>query len=69
MTEAVSVAADYEGESMGESAGAPVEALAEAVAVSAAVLVGRSIGHLARCRYFPCSFWYVFAYVCRLVCG
>ena len=45
MTEAVLVAAAYAGVSMG--------ALAEAVAVLAAVLVGRSIGHLVRCRYFP----------------
>ena len=48
MTEAVSVATAYAGESTGASA----EALAEALAVSAAVLVGRSIGHLVRCRYF-----------------
>ena len=50
--------------------GRSAEASAEAVAVSAAVLVGRYIGHLVRCRFvFPCSFWYVLAYVCRLVCG
>ena len=48
MTEAVSVAAAY----AGASAGASAEASAEAVAVSAAVLVGRSIGHFVRCRYF-----------------
>ena len=64
MTEAVSEAAAYAGASTGVSA----EASAEAVAVSAAVLVGRSIGHLVRCRYIPCIFWYFFAYVCRLVC-
>ena len=44
MTEAMSVVAAYAGASMGASA--------EAVAVLAAVLVGRSIGHLVRCRYF-----------------
>ena len=65
MTEAVLVAAVYEGALTGASA----EALAEAVAVSVAVLVGWSIGHFVRCRYFSCSFWYVFAYVFRLVCG
>ena len=65
MTEAVPVAEAY----AGVSTGASEEALVEAVAVSAAVLIGRSIGHLVRCRFFSCSFWYVFEYVCRLVCG
>ena len=51
MTEAVSVAAAYSGAST-RAPGASVEASAEAVAVSAAVLVGRSIGHFVRCRYF-----------------
>ena len=69
MTEAVLVAAAYAGALTRASSGASAEASAEAVAVSAVVLVGRSIGHLVRCRYFLCSFWYVFAYVCRLVCG
>ena len=53
----------------GSFGGRSAEGSAEAVAVSAAVLVGRSIGHLVRCRFFSCSFWYVLAYVCRLVCG
>ena len=44
MTGAVSVAVAYAGASTGASA--------EAVAVSATVLVGQSIGHLVRCRYF-----------------
>ena len=52
MTEAVSVAAAYAGASTGASMGASAEASTEAVAVSAVVLVGRSIGHLVRCRYF-----------------
>ena len=57
----VSVAVDYAGASAGASA--------ESVAVLAAVLVDRSISHLVQCSYFSCRFWYVFAYVCRLVCG
>ena len=44
MTEAVSVAEAYAGVSTGASA--------EVVAVLAAGLVGRSIGHLVRYRYF-----------------
>ena len=44
MTEAVLVAAAYAGASTGASA--------EAVEVLAVVLIGRSIGHLVRCRYF-----------------
>ena len=48
MTEAVLVAAAY----AGASTRALAEASAEAVAVSEAVLVGRSIGHLVRCRYY-----------------
>ena len=52
MTEAVSVAADY--------TGASAEASAEEVGVSAAVLVGRSIGYLVRCRYFPVNLLVLF---------
>ena len=52
MTEAVSVASAYAGASTVALLGASAKASAEAVAVSAAVLVGRSIGHLVRCRYF-----------------
>ena len=48
MTEAVSVAVAYTGESTGASAGASTEA----VAVLAEVPVDRSIGHLVRCSYF-----------------
>ena len=62
MTEAVSVAATYS-EVSTRASGASVEDSTEAVAVSTAVLVGGSIGHQ------PCSFWYVFAYVCRILCG
>ena len=69
MTEAVSVAAAYAEALTRASEGASAEALAEAVAVSAAVLVGRSIGHLVRCRYFPCSFWYVFRTYAGLYVG
>ena len=65
MTGAVLVAVAYAGSSTGASTGT----LTEAVAVLAAVLVDRSIGHLVRCSYFSCIFWYVFVYICRLVCG
>ena len=63
--EAVLVVAAYSGASKGVSAeaskGVSAEASVEVVAVLAAVLVGRSIGHLVRCRY---SFMYPLVRIC-----